>query len=105
RIEWLQQMLDAEERDEVFVAQFEAIQREVVSEVDLEQNRFTARKAYPKIREALKDYGIALGVTPLATAVTHIQKRPAAIQTVVLAAFDECLQCFRAGFVTEEDPG
>src|SRR5207249_2204296 len=59
RIEWLQQMLDTEERDEVFVAQFEAIRREVVSEVDLEQNRFTARKAYPKIREALKDYGIA----------------------------------------------
>src|SRR5262249_6311694 len=64
-----------------------------------------ARKAYPKIREALKHYGIALGVTPPAAAVAHIQKRPAAIQVLVVAALDECLQRFHAGFVTQEDPG
>ena len=91
RIESLQQLLDAEGRDEVFVAQFEAIRREVQTEVDVEKSEFRQRQAYPKIREALEQYGIAIGVTPPAAAVTHIQKRPAAIQSVVVAALDECL--------------
>ena len=100
RIDSLQQLLDAEGRDEVFVAQFEAIRREVQTEVDVEKNVFRQRKAYPKLREALEQYGIAIGVTPPAAAATHIQKRPAAIQTVVVAALDECLR-----FVPREDSG
>src|SRR5262249_16000111 len=55
--------------------------------------------AYPKLREALEHYGIAVGVTPSAAAVTHIQKRPPAIQTVVVAALDECIH-----FVPSGDP-
>jgi tetratricopeptide (TPR) repeat protein len=91
RIESLQQQLDAAGRDEVFVAQFEAIRREVQTEVDLEKSTFRQDGAYPNIREALEQYGLARGVTPPADAVVHIQKRPAAIQAVVVAALDECL--------------
>ncbi|HZL88264.1 MAG TPA: tetratricopeptide repeat protein, partial [Pirellulaceae bacterium] len=91
RIHSLQQLLDAAGRDEVFVAQFEAIRREVQTEVDIERSTFRTDGAYPKIREALEQYGIARGVTPRADAVVHIQKRPAAIQAVVGAALDECL--------------
>ena len=98
RIDSLQQRLDAEGRDEVFVAQFEAIRREVQTEVDVEKSVFDQEKGYPRLRAALEQYGIAIGVTPPAAAVSHIQQRPPAIQTVVVVALDECLR-----FVPRED--
>ena len=58
------------------------------------------RKGYPKIREALQQYGIGLGVTPVSAAVAYIQKRPATVQSVVLAALDHCLR-----FALEGDAG
>jgi tetratricopeptide (TPR) repeat protein len=100
RIESLQQLLDAEERDEVFVAQFEAIRREVQTEYDVEKHAFSPRKGVPRVRAALEQYGITLGVTPPAAAVAHIQTRPVAIRTVVVVALEECL-CFGA----REDTG
>jgi tetratricopeptide (TPR) repeat protein len=90
RIDALQQRLDADERDEVFVARFDAIRREVQTEVDVEKNESSRLRSYPKLREALEQYGLAIGVTPPAAAAADIQKRPAAIQTVVVAALDEC---------------
>src|SRR5262249_13005175 len=60
------------------------------------------KKAYPKLREALEQYGIAINITPPAAAVAHIQKRPAAIQTVVVAALDDCLDSLRAKLRKEE---
>ena len=98
RIDSLQQRLDAEGRDEVFVAQFEAIRREVQTEVDVEKSVFDQEKGYPRLRAALEQYGITIGVTPPAAAVSHIQQRPPAIQTVVVVALDECLR-----FVPRED--
>jgi tetratricopeptide (TPR) repeat protein/serine/threonine protein kinase len=92
RLESLQLLLDAEGRDEAFVEQFEAIRREVQTELDVQQNRFLGENAYPRLCAALGHYGIAVGVTPPAAAVTHIQTRPVAVQTVVLAALDECLR-------------
>jgi serine/threonine protein kinase len=91
RIWSLQQLLDAERRDAAFVAQFEAIRREAQTEVNLETNQFLTTNAYPKIREALEHYGIEVGVTSPAAAVTRLEQRPAAIQSVGVAALDECL--------------
>jgi len=91
RIDALQQLLDAEGRDEIFVAEFGAIRREAQTEVDVETSEFRSGRAYPKILEALDKYGVAPGVTAPAAAATHIQQRPAAIQAVVVAAMDESL--------------
>jgi hypothetical protein len=66
RIDALQTLLDAEERDDVFVARFEAIRREELTEVDIEKNYFNMEKGYPKLREMLEQYGIEVGVRPLA---------------------------------------
>jgi serine/threonine protein kinase/Tfp pilus assembly protein PilF len=90
RIDSLRQLLDAEERDEAFVSQFSRFRDEVRTEVDVEKSTFRNR-TLPKLRETLEQYGIAIGLTSRAATVTHIQKRPARIQTVVLAALDECL--------------
>jgi tetratricopeptide (TPR) repeat protein len=92
RIESLRQLIDAEERDADFVARFEAIRREVQTEVNVEINKFSNEKGYPKIREALERYGIGVGGTPPAAAVAHIRQRPAAIQAALVAALDECLE-------------
>src|SRR4029453_12170829 len=101
RIDSLRQLLDAEERDEAFVSQFTRFRDEVRTEVDVDKSTFRkATEAFPKLRETVEQYGIAIGVTSPAAAVTHIQKRPAAIQTVVLAALDECLS-----LATREDAG
>jgi serine/threonine protein kinase/Flp pilus assembly protein TadD len=90
RIDALQQRLDADKRDEVFVAQFEVIRREVQIETDLETNQTSRFKSYPNLRETLEQYGLVIGVTPPADAVAAIQKRPAAVQTAVVCALDEC---------------
>jgi serine/threonine protein kinase/Flp pilus assembly protein TadD len=92
RIESLQQRLDAEGRDEAFVAQFEAIRREVQTEVDVEKSTFRSGDAFARIRGALEQYGIAMGVTPPDAAATHIGNRPPAFQTVAVAALDEALR-------------
>jgi tetratricopeptide (TPR) repeat protein len=100
RIASLQQLLEAEGRDEVFVAQFAAIRREVQTEVDVEKSAFREMEGYPKLREALQQYGIGLDVTPVSDAVAHIQKRPAAVRSVVVVALDECLW-----YAPQEDSG
>jgi len=89
RIESLQQLLDAEGRDQAFVARFESIRRDVMTEVDLEKGTFSS--GYLRFRDSLEQYGIAVGVTPPAVAATHILQRPTAIQAVVVAALNECL--------------
>src|SRR5262249_8005903 len=61
------------------------------TEVDFEKSSFSEKIAYPRLREALEQYGIALGTAPPAAVATRIQTRPAAVQTVVAAALDECL--------------
>jgi tetratricopeptide (TPR) repeat protein len=92
RIDSLQGLLDAEGKDLTFVARFEAIRREDQTEVDLEKGKFAQYKGYPKIREALKDYGIEVAVTAPADAVARIQSRPPAVQKLVIGALEECLQ-------------
>ena len=57
----------------------------------LETNRFLTINAYPKICEALERFGIEVGITSPAAAVTRLEQRPAAIQAVGIAALDECL--------------
>jgi tetratricopeptide (TPR) repeat protein len=100
RIESLQQRLDAEARDAVFVAQVEAIRREVQPEVNVATSQFSNVKGYPKTREALEQYGIRVGVTLPAAAVAHVQQRPAAIRAAVVAALDVCLE-----YAPREDSG
>src|SRR6267142_4912762 len=70
RIDSLQEAIDDEARDNAFAARFEAIRLEVQTEVDVENSGYRHAGAYPPLREALGDYGLAIGVTPAAAAVT-----------------------------------
>lgn len=56
------------------------------------KNVFDSQKSFPKIREALRQYGIDIETTPPAAVATEIKQRPAAIREYLLAALDDCLQ-------------
>jgi superkiller protein 3 len=89
RIDSLQSLLDAEGQDLNFVARFEKIRREDLTEVDAETNVFGIEKGHAKLREALKEYGIEVAAMPPADAVARLQGRPPAVQQLVLAALEE----------------
>jgi tetratricopeptide (TPR) repeat protein/serine/threonine protein kinase len=91
RLAALRGRLDAEARDEDFVARFEAIRLREQSRVNEQESRFALEAAFPEVRQALQQYGIAVGVTPLSEAVARVQGRPADVQARLLAALHECL--------------
>ena len=77
RIESLQQLLDAEGRDEVFVARFEAIRREAQIRSGCREERVrSTTKRIPRSREALRAlWHRDRTSTPPAAAVAHIQTK------------------------------
>jgi tetratricopeptide (TPR) repeat protein len=92
RIAALKERLAAEARDEQFVRRFEQIRLEVESQVDVKKSRFAWEAAFPEIREALRAYGIAIGVMAPGEAATCVQGRPATIRRNLVAALDQCLR-------------
>ena len=92
RLAGLRERLDAEARDQEFVARFDEIRRRIQSQVDVQQNHYTPEAAYPEVRDALSQYGIELGVTAPAAAAARIQSRSEAIRIALIAALDECLK-------------
>src|SRR5262249_51372641 len=83
--------LDAEARDQEFVAQFEDIRLQVQSRVHLGEFRFSPEAAFPEIREALRQYGIEISATSPEQAAACVRGRPERAQQHLIAAFDECL--------------
>jgi serine/threonine protein kinase/Tfp pilus assembly protein PilF len=96
RIDALQEVLDDEARDEAFAARFDRIRLEVQTEVDVEHSAFRRVEAYPDLRAALDQYGLAIGAMPTAAAAAAVGKRPPAVQAIVIAALDECSDCVPA---------
>jgi tetratricopeptide (TPR) repeat protein/serine/threonine protein kinase len=86
----LKERLDAEARDQEFLARFEDIRLRVQSGVNVEGNHFTGYAAFPEIRDALRRYGIDLGVTLPAEAAARLA-RPEPVRRNLVAALDECL--------------
>ncbi len=92
RLTAVRDRLDAEARDQQFMARFEAIRLRDASRVNVKANHFNyGQFIVPQIREALHGYGIDVGVTPPAAAAARIKARPEPVRLQVLAALDECL--------------
>src|SRR5262249_30353670 len=62
-------------------------------------SRFTQDAAFPKIRDALHQYGIAIGVMAPAQAAARVQGRPDPFRRTLIAALDECLRLAPKGEV------
>jgi tetratricopeptide (TPR) repeat protein len=92
RLAVLKERLAAEARDQEFGARFEEILLRVQSQVDVENNRFTPEAAFPDIRDALRRYGIEIGVMAPGQAAALVQGRPELARRNLIAALDECIR-------------
>ncbi|HVS34350.1 MAG TPA: tetratricopeptide repeat protein [Gemmataceae bacterium] len=93
----LQERLDAAARDQDFMARFEQIRLVAQSRVEETENRFArAAAAFPEIRDALRQYEIAVGDATPAQVAARVKGRPAPVQGNLIAALDECLQAPKA---------
>src|SRR5262249_1973465 len=92
RLAALKERLAAEARGPQFRDRVEEIRLRGQSRGDVAQNRFTEEAAYPELRDALPQYGIAMGITAPAEAAARIQGRPEPVRRNLVAALDECLR-------------
>jgi tetratricopeptide (TPR) repeat protein len=97
RLAAVKERLDAEARDQEFLARFEDIWLQVASQVNVEQSLFTSKATYPEIRKALGRYGIDIGMTAPAEVAARIKGRPEPVRRELIAALAECLTQRLAG--------
>jgi tetratricopeptide (TPR) repeat protein len=92
RLAALKERLAAAGRDQEFRDRFEEIRLQVRSQVNVERSRFTREAAFREIREALRRYGIEIGVMAPAQAAAWVQGRPEPVRRDLITALDECLE-------------
>jgi serine/threonine-protein kinase len=92
RLAALKERLDADARDQEFIARFEEILLRVQSGVNVVENRFTPEAALPEIRDALRRYGVEIGVMAPVQAAALVRGRPELVRRNLVAALDECLK-------------
>jgi serine/threonine protein kinase/Flp pilus assembly protein TadD len=91
RLQAIQILLKADEADRRFAARFDEVRLEQ-AEVNVTVSEFKTEVAFAALKEAFqRHYRIAFAATPDAQAVTIIQQRPKAMQDVLLAALEICL--------------
>jgi serine/threonine protein kinase/tetratricopeptide (TPR) repeat protein len=96
RLAALKERLDAEARDQDFMARFEDIRLRVQSQVDVGESRFIDDGGYRETREALRQYGIAIGDMAPAQAAARIRERPGPVRRSLIAALNECFYAPKA---------
>jgi hypothetical protein len=89
RLAALKERLAADAQDQAFIARFDEIRLGVQTRVDVERSQFTSHAAFPEIRDALRQYEIEVGVTPVSEAAARLA-RPKPVRQSLIAALDEC---------------
>src|SRR5262249_32077489 len=79
RLRQVKAKLEADERDRVLLAVFDRV-REEQSQLDPNKRGLKLAVAYPRLKQALADYGLALGASSPAQAAALVRQRPAAVQ-------------------------
>ncbi|HJT78535.1 MAG TPA: tetratricopeptide repeat protein, partial [Gemmataceae bacterium] len=97
RLAAVKERLAAEARDHEFLARLKDIRLRLQSQVDVQKSAFTDKAAFPAIQEALRQYGVAIGVMPPAQAAAYIQGRPERVRRDLVAALTECLRAVPQG--------
>jgi serine/threonine protein kinase/Tfp pilus assembly protein PilF len=92
RLAALKERLAAEARDQEFLARFAEIQLRMQSQHNPETGLFSAQVGFPEIRDALKQYGIIIGVTETSEVASYIQGRPDPVRLNLIAALEECFK-------------
>jgi serine/threonine-protein kinase len=87
--------LEADEKDRVLLVGHDQVLLDQ-SEFDPSRRSLKVRESYPKLKEALAQYGLPVGAVSVEGAVTRIRQRPQPIQVQLLAALQECLRLAQA---------
>jgi tetratricopeptide (TPR) repeat protein/tRNA A-37 threonylcarbamoyl transferase component Bud32 len=96
-LEQVQARLRADERDRKLLAVYDQVRLEQ-SQWDLTRRRFKLAESYPRLQQALADYGLAISSLEPDQALLRLRQRPLAVQKHVLAVLEEC----RAWVPTEQ---
>jgi tetratricopeptide (TPR) repeat protein len=86
----VQAHLEADAKDWQLLAVFDQVRLEQ-SQWHLAEQRFKQAEAYPRLAQALADYGLALGGLAAEEAAARLRRRPAAVQPHLRAVLEECL--------------
>jgi len=87
RLQKVDRGLVEDERDQKLAARYDEILMEM-AEVDIEKSVFKQNIGPEKIREALAEYGVLVGETPVSELAARFNDRPATIQKTLVAALD-----------------
>jgi tetratricopeptide (TPR) repeat protein len=91
RLKQLRSILDADEKDRIFVAHFDEMLRAILAS-DARRSQFKSAQTVAGVAEAFNgSYGIQFDSTPPAQVDRVIQSRPQPIRNHLLAALDICL--------------
>jgi tetratricopeptide (TPR) repeat protein len=90
QVRQLRARLEADQKDWQLLAVYDQVRLEQ-SQWDLTRRRFKLGESYPRLQQALADYGLAIGSLEPGQAVERLRQRPLALQKHVLAVLEECL--------------
>jgi tetratricopeptide (TPR) repeat protein len=82
--------LEADAKDWQLLAVYDRVRLEQ-SQWDLQRRQFRLAEAYPRLQQALADYGLAIGGLELGQAAARLRQRPKAVQPHLRAVLEECL--------------
>jgi tetratricopeptide (TPR) repeat protein len=85
-----QAQLEADAKDCQLLAVYDQVRLEQ-SQWDLQRRRFKLAESYPRLQQALAEYGLALGGLAAGEAAARLRQRPEAIQPHLRAVLWECL--------------
>jgi serine/threonine protein kinase/Flp pilus assembly protein TadD len=90
RLADLKERLAAAARDREFMDAYEKARRVAQSRVDVKASRFISEAVFPELLEALRRYGIEIGVMTPAQVAARVEGRPEPVRGTLIAALDEC---------------
>jgi tetratricopeptide (TPR) repeat protein len=82
--------LEADKKDWQLLAVYDQVRLEQC-QWDLQRHRFKLTESYPRLKQALTDYGLAIGGLEVSQAAARLRQRPEAVQPYVRAVLWECL--------------
>jgi tetratricopeptide (TPR) repeat protein len=86
----LRDRLEADRKDWQLLAVYDQIRLEQ-SQLDSQQRQFKLAEFYPRLKQALADYGLAIGALKADEAAARLRQRPLAVQPYLRAVLWECL--------------
>jgi tetratricopeptide (TPR) repeat protein len=89
RVRRLKAELEADEKDRKLLAAFDRV-REEQSQLDPSGRILNEAAAYPLLRQALAEYGLAPGTLPAGQAAALLRQRPREVQEQVIGLLQEC---------------